>query len=235
VNNCDLLFGFGTVWCEAVVHGGARIGNTHKIVTFETATRDGSLFEANVAKYGIPNVTAPNCTRDLKLSPIRSYLRSIGIPRKSRKMAVGIRSDETRRVAKNADAENIVYPLIDMVPMDKQSVLGWWEDQAFDLDMPEHWGNCKWCWKKSLNKHMNLIHEAPHIFAVPSWLEARYAYAGQHKDKSKPRTFFRGNKSTGDLFADYASLNGRIPRIVASEQSDGCGESCELFPTARES
>jgi len=112
VNNCDKHFGFGTVWVEGVVHYGQRKASTHKIVTFETASRKGEVFEAYIKKYGIPNAAFPQCTRELKLYPMQSYLRSLGINHKHIPTAIGIRSDEKRRVSKSAEVDNIIYPLI---------------------------------------------------------------------------------------------------------------------------
>ena len=61
-------------------------------------------------------------------------------------MAIGIRADESHRKSKVAEENNFIYPLIDW-DIDKEDVLSWWEDQDFDLEIPEHMGNCVWCWK----------------------------------------------------------------------------------------
>ena len=52
--------------------------------------------------------------------------------------------------AKSADLNNFIYPLIDW-DIEKEDILSWWEDQPFDLEIPEHLGNCVWCWKKCLD------------------------------------------------------------------------------------
>jgi len=54
VHNCDKHMGFGTVWLEAVVDPRENKGTRHKVVTFETAARDGEPFEDVIKKYGIP-------------------------------------------------------------------------------------------------------------------------------------------------------------------------------------
>lgn len=41
VQKCADHFGFPVVWVEAVVHHGKRKASTHRIVDFETASRDG--------------------------------------------------------------------------------------------------------------------------------------------------------------------------------------------------
>src|SRR4051812_21794137 len=68
VNECDHRWNFGTVWIESVVHHDERKGSTHKIVTYETASRQGQPFEDVILKYGIPNAAFPHCTRELKLN-----------------------------------------------------------------------------------------------------------------------------------------------------------------------
>jgi len=228
INNCDKYLGFNAVWIEAVVHHGQRKANTHKLVSYETACRDGYLFEEMVKKHGIPNMAFPHCTRELKLSPIKSYINSIGYKLSDGEMAIGIRSDEIRRVREDAEKVSIIYPLVEM-GIDKTDVLNFWSEQSFDLDILEHQGNCKWCWKKSEKKHMRIISENPEYYDVPRMLEEKYPHVGPHKDKSRPRTFFRGNKSTDILFKLYDETMGNL--LPISNEDSGCSESCELFAT----
>jgi len=53
VNNCDKYFGFNTVWLEADVKHGERKGTQFKVVTYESASRNGEPFEEVIKKYGI--------------------------------------------------------------------------------------------------------------------------------------------------------------------------------------
>ena len=228
VNACDTIFGFNTVWLEAVVHHGQRKGNTARVVTYETASRNGEPFEQAIKKHGIPNMTFPTCTRELKTTPMTNYLRSIGWASGDYVTAIGIRSDETRRVRKDQCEANIIYPLVDMHPVDKQDVLDWWSNQIFDLQIAEHHGNCTWCWKKSINKHMHVIHENPTAFDFPKRMEATYPLVGPDKPTT-PRRFFRGFLSVDDMFEMYRGLDGVLPKIY--KDSGNCSESCELYPT----
>jgi len=232
INNCDKHFGFGTVWLEAVVHHGERKSNAYKVVSFETASRNGEPFEEIIRKHGIPNQAFPHCTRELKLAPITNYVKSAGFGKNDACTAIGIRNDETRRVSASAEARNIIYPLIDMIPTDKQDVLDWWSEQPFDLGIAEHHGNCTWCWKKSLKKHMMLISEMPSIFDFPKRMELTYPHIGPHKDKTVPRTFFRKNTSTEKLFKIYAEVGAEQNLLGRDAYADGgCSESCELYAT----
>lgn len=232
INKCDNNFGFNTVWVEAVVHSEAGKGNTHKIVDYKTACRDGYLFEEMIKKHGIPNTAFPHCTRELKLAPINSYLRSIGLKRKNIQMAIGIRADENRRVRKDASKVKIIYPLIDL-GVDKKDVLDWWKQQPFDLQISEHEGNCMWCWKKSTVKHFLNLTNNPDWYDVPDLLEKKYPFVGADYRKEEPpkyrRVFFRKNMSVDMLKEALKLANGNL--LPVNEDTNSCAESCELFET----
>lgn len=231
VRQCDEHFGFNTVWVEAVVNEGKGNGTKHRVVSFETASRHGEPFEAVIRKYGIPNVKHPHCTRELKQRPIESYAASLGWGR-DYATAIGIRPDEARRVNPKATERKIVYPLVDWFYADKQDVNDWWEDQAFNLKLQEHQGNCKWCWKKSFAKHSMLLNERPEHYDFPARMEDEYGYVGpdQEPDEAFPRTFFRGNRSTATLKAFCSEITAPA-RATEQDENSGCGESCELYPT----
>lgn len=235
VNNCDKYFGFNTVWVEADVVHEKNKGTKHKVVTYETCSRNGEPFEQVIKKYGIPNVKYPHCTRELKLSPIHSYMKSIGTPATECKTAIGIRTDEVRRVSKTAENRNIIYPLIDMFPADKQDVLDWWEDQEFDLGIQEWDGNCKLCYKKSLNKLFKQLDSNRDFIDWHKSMELQYGGNGFKKDAEYTRVFFRGNMSATRL--ELAWKDSRISQdSFQHKQYDlyadgGCSESCELYTT----
>ena len=234
VDRCDREFGFGVVWLEAVVHEGERRGSTHRVVDFETASRQGEPFEAVIAKYGIPNPDFQPCTRELKTNVMRSYVRSIGWEPRSYWQVVGIRADEMDRVNPKHRELMLWYPLLDW-GVDKQSVTTFWSRQAFDLEIPEHLGNCVWCWKKSLRKHLTLAKEEPWVFDFPRRMEREYAFAGAG---AGPRRFFRGHRSVDDIFR--LSDNWFVPFREGDQQrqlsmlpdldeAGGCAEACEPF------
>jgi len=229
IHNCDMHFGFNTVWVEGVVHYGERKSSTHKIVTYETASRSGEPFEAVIKKYGIPNTQFPQCTRELKLRPMESYIRSLGVDPNSIPTAIGIRADEKRRVSKDAEVKNIIYPLINDWPSDKQDVLDWWEDQPFDLGIDEFEGNCLGCYKKSFKKHFMQIRRDPSVYDWHRRMEDQYRDFGPQTGQ---RVFFRGDTDTRKLFKLF-ELHGDDPgraSKVAYEDA-GCSESCEVYAT----
>ena len=231
VDRCDREFGLRVVWVEALVHHGERRGTGHRVVTFETASRNGEPYESHIQKYGIPNKAFPHCTRELKYRPIHSYAASLGW--KDYDTAIGIRTDERRRVAANATQDKVVYPLLDWFPSDKQDVNSFWEDQSFSLGMQEHEGNCRWCWKKSDAKLLRLMTERPAIFDFPARMERTYPRVGAEfaKDRAaRDRTFFRMNRSVEDLRKLHAEIGSRDVS-TSSDADSGCTESCELYET----
>ncbi|CNE89972.1 hypothetical protein [Yersinia enterocolitica] len=53
VRDCDVNFGFNTVWLEANINPIKGKPTGHKVVSYETAKRSGEVFEEAVKKYGI--------------------------------------------------------------------------------------------------------------------------------------------------------------------------------------
>lgn len=213
------------VWLEAVVHHDERLGCTHRIVDFATASRQGEPFEEVIKKYGIPNKAYPHCTRELKLNPIRSYLASIGWQDCLR--AVGIRLDEPKRVRKDAIAERIIYPLVTMFPSDKPAIRDWWDFQPFQLGLKDYEGNCQACWKKSTTKLVRIGKENPRAFEFPNRMEETYGLSGHNIDGTK-RTFFREHRSAKDIVT-LAQLLNPPQHIERPDENSGCSESCEAF------
>lgn len=230
---CSDYFGFPVVWIEAdVVHEKGK-GTKSKVVTYETASRNGEPFEEVIKKYTIPSIKYLHCTRELKQVPIRHYARSLGWKNKTYYTAIGIRADEIDRVNEKHNEEKIIYPLISMVKMTKPSVNLFWKDMPFRLELKGYQGNCKWCWKKSLRKHLTIAKETPEYFDFPKRMEEKYG-------TDKNPTFFRSKMKVEDIIklsqepfepaADDA-VNYIQKEIKGNDLdlSNGCIESCEVF------
>lgn len=230
VNNCDTNFNFNTVWVEAVIHPEKGIGTGHKVVAFDTASRNGEPFEAMIAKYGIPNRTWQICSRELKANTVRSYLRSIGWKKKDYYSAIGIRHDEIHRISANCERDRLVYPLAEWHKVDKLFINTWWAQQEFNLKLKEHQGNCKWCWKKSKRKLLTIAKETPEVFQFPAKMELLYGKAG-NPNRRERAVFFQNYTSTLELLAE---ADKPFDKFVDTFHEDldapnGCDESCEVF------
>lgn len=230
VKQCDDNFGFNTIWVEAEIHPQKGIGTSHKIVNYHTASRNGEPFEAMIAKYGIPNRTWQICSRELKANAVRSYLRSIGWKKRDYISAIGIRYDEIHRISANCERDNLIYPLAEIHPVDKLFINTWWATQKFNLQLKEHQGNCKWCWKKSKRKLLTIATETPDVFDFPARMESLYSKAGNPNRKERA-VFFQNYTSTIELLEQ--AKNPFDPFVDQFHKDldapNGCDESCEVF------
>lgn len=238
VDRCDREFGFGVVWLEAVVDPRPGKGIRHKVVTFETASRKGEPFEAYIAKHGIPNRMYKQCNSRLKLEPMESYRRSLGWKKGTYSTAVGIRSDEADRISPLSIVKfDVFYPLV-RADVTKADVREWCASLPFQLEIPEHYGNCVTCWKKSNRKLLTIAKEIPEAFDFFARMEREHAFSGgQRKDGTarEERRFFRGNRLTGDILRDSLlpfepfSDEHFIPFDDELDVGGACGDSCEVY------
>ena len=227
------LYGHQVIWLESVIHNG-RLPCSHKDVSFETACRDGEVFEAVVAKYGLPNGNFLHCTRELKENPIHSYIKSIGWDKGDYQTALGIRIDEPRRLKYSKTIQNKVYPLVDwhQDQPDKLYILDWWAEQDFDLGIPEHLGNCFGCFRKSQKKTLKVIRDEPELFA--NTMENDFGHIGLNKingeHSDKPRTMYRQYHTCESLITLFKQTPVEYLRDDEPEHlNEGCASSCEPF------
>lgn len=230
VHECDVQLGFNTVWLEAVP-GGDNKRTGWKRVTYETASRNGEPYEAVIEKYGLPNQNFLHCTRELKEIPIHGYLwDELGWAKGDYLTAIGMRADEPRRnKPKKPDRQtkqNKVYPLSHWWPTDKEDVMDFWALMPFDLAIPEHRGNCTWCYKKSDQKLRRLWQEDKGDFDFPLRMEQTYGTV--KAPEGEMRKMYRGNRSTADMLALF-KLTGPTDEPVRQSAPGSCDEECSPF------
>ena len=240
VNDCDKQFGWGVVWIEALVDPEKGKGIRHKVVNYQTAAREGQPFEDYIKKEGLTGPSNPGCSNRLKERPINSYInRDLGWTEYW--TAIGIRADEIDRVSSKRLQNKFVYPLVDAgwTKEDVKKECGSW---LFDLDLKgEHYGNCTWCWKKSLRKLMTLAKDDVWAFEFPRRMEYEHERTNL-QNGHEGRKIFRNNLSTVDIvemartkdFETYADIDqldfGFSPPSydVFLDTGSACGESCEI-------
>lgn len=237
VQKCSEYFNVEVVWVEAVVNPENRKGTTHKVVNFETASRNGEPFEAVIAKYGIPNPATPHCNREMKLNAINSYMKSIGW--KKYYSAIGIRVDEFDRMNAKRKERRLLYPLISEKPMSKAKINQWWSLQPFRLNLKGYQGNCKTCWKKSDAKLYTLINENKSQFDFFEQMEKKYGsfipdsrikLMKERGEEIPTRTnFFRKNRSVADLVKEAENFK----RII-TDDSQTLDNQIDLFDLLEE-
>jgi 3'-phosphoadenosine 5'-phosphosulfate sulfotransferase (PAPS reductase)/FAD synthetase len=165
VHDCEKHWNVPIVWLE--YQDAEESKDRWKVVSFETAARNGEPFEAVIRKKNyLPNPVTRFCTIEMKIRTIANYLFSIGMCEtrsEGEYMSwVGIRADEPRRAAKIPRDRT---PLV-TAGVSKEMVGEFWRNQAFDLQLPNfngvtYHGNCDLCFLKGTSQTMSLIQEKP--------------------------------------------------------------------------
>lgn len=238
VHDCEVKFGWPVVWLEAVVNPEKGKGIRHKIVDFETASRDGRPFYDVVKKYGLPGPTHPQCSSRLKEEVMDSYRhRELGWKRKEYRTAIGIRADEMDRMNESGA---FWYPLVNL-GYTKQRVNEEIKTWGFDLEISsDAYGNCVWCWKKSLRKLMTVAKQNPELFRFPHQLDQELATYKAENELGE-RRMFRGHRNTADILRlareeDFEPYTDNIQEHLFHNEGfdeildmgSSCGESCEI-------
>lgn len=156
---------------------------------------------------------------------MNSYMRSIG--KADRKIAIGIRADEPRRISINAADHGIIYPLAHVWPTDKQDVLDHFEQFEWDLGIREHLGNCRAYFQKSDRKLAAVYRDDPAAFDFVEQVESRYENVGPNNEPG-PRRFFRLRRTSDDMRRSF-DLAGRHILPYDDEDSGSCSESCKPY------
>jgi hypothetical protein len=148
--------------------------------------------------------------------------------------------DEMDRMSADAMSLGVMYPLVKW-QITKEDVITWWKKQDFDLEIPEHLGNCVTCFKKSDRKLMTIAKHSPEFFEPMIKMEAELMECGPfYKRTGEVRPMFRQNRTAKDIIASSKSnFSEWIPEFDEQIQmkllppseldlSNGCTESCEI-------
>jgi 3'-phosphoadenosine 5'-phosphosulfate sulfotransferase (PAPS reductase)/FAD synthetase len=165
VNDCSVNWNVPIIWLE--YKSAEESKDRWKIVTYETASRNGEPFEEVIKnKQYLPNPVTRFCTIEMKIRTIANYLLSIGFCQtrsEGEYMSwVGIRADEQKRAAKIPRDRT---PLVS-AGVTKHDVGNFWKAQPFDLELPNfngvtYHGNCDLCFLKGESQTRSLIAEKP--------------------------------------------------------------------------
>jgi len=241
VNKCDVEFGFNTIWIEAKVDFTKGVGTSFSIVDFNTACRDGRVYEEHIKKYGLPNQNAPQCTRELKAIPIDKFAKSIGW--KKYETALGIRSDEPKRLDWEKKVKKKALYFAELFHVTKSDVNLFWSKQSFDLELKSYEGNCDLCFKKGLRKLMTIAKNNPELTDWWKEMEQKYEQHDPRNAEKTPYRFFRDNMTINDIIEEsqipFEEAKDESKTIADARQialwdeyldsNNGCTESCEVF------
>lgn len=169
-------------------------------VTIHWVCRPG-YFTQLITDRGLPNPVFRFCTQELKIRPMRDFMRGLGYEHWTN--VVGIRADEPRRVVRlrAADAErrerwDIALPLAD-AGVTEADVMAFWAAQPFDLQLRSYEGNCDLCFLKHPRKRQQIMRERPDLAVW--WLEQE-ARTGSTFRIDNPS--YAALASQGDLFEE---------------------------------
>lgn len=137
------------VWLERDGDSPGRV----REVSFETASRRAEPFEELVTERKfLPHHGARFCTQELKIEPVRAWMKSRGFDRWT--SLVGLRADEAKRVADHRERQreeedfDSSYPL-HRAGVTKAHVADHWRASDFDLGLNWWESNCRNCFLKS--------------------------------------------------------------------------------------
>ena len=164
-------------WLELEIAEERPIWRT-KIVTYETASRNGEPFDELLRKRPyLPNPVTRFCTSELKIKVMKRFMKNIS-GYKDWYNVIGLRYDEPRRVASAMRASNY-EPWDNVLPMAEakhtvQDVTDFWSKQNFDLNLTNAYGktpagNCDLCFLKGMDTTISILKERPHM--ADWWIE----------------------------------------------------------------
>jgi len=169
INDCSVNWNVPIHWLEYQDHEDST--QRYKVVTYETAARNGEPFEALIRKRQyLPNPVTRYCTAILKIRTMACFLVQTGLFKNWTKSEIenesgwmGLRYDEARRATKIADKRRI--PLFTSKVTIKE-ISEFWAKQSFNLELPTYngrtlAGNCDLCFLKPTNQVATLIAEKP--------------------------------------------------------------------------
>ena len=164
---------------------------SYKQVTHETASRKGEPFSKLIEDMGrLPNPMSRSCSGQMKVRTIQRYLFDNGFER-NYLCLIGLRGDEPRRAVKLhgkiSDGQDVWCPMY-VAGETKEDVYAFWENQNFDLQLPNNngvtdWGNCDLCFLKGRSKKLSIIRERPDLVA---WWSAQEDAVGDQFDRASP-------------------------------------------------
>lgn len=180
-----------------VIHNDRKSSKYTIIPDFHELAMEGEPYEEVIEKYGLPSVATPHCTRELKVNPIKNFIKDhLGLKKGEYVEAIGYRFDELKRAKNSPD---YIYPLIDQ-KVKKDDVSDFWINGDFkkwDLGLEDFEGNCDFCFKKSWDKLKKMAKKRPNRLLWWNNMEEKHWEDGHQ--------IFRGHKVALDLYneVDY--------------------------------
>jgi len=178
-------------WLELEIADERPIWRT-RIVTYETASRNGEPFDAMLKKRPyLPNPVTRFCTSELKIKVMKRFMKNIN-GYKEWDNVIGLRYDEPRRLASARKASDY-EPWNNILPMGDakhtvEDVTEFWSKQNFDLNLTNAYGktpagNCDLCFLKGMDTTISILKERPEM---ANWWIEKEQQAGAPFRKDRP-------------------------------------------------
>jgi hypothetical protein len=202
-------------------------GNKYHVVSIDDIGPDLVPFREMMAKYGTPYIGGMFCTDRMKLVPFTKYCNDV-YGKGNYETWLGIRADEPKRLT----PKNGIRYMAEISDFEKEDVLDWWEEQPFDLGIPEWLGNCVFCPKKSDLKLAAAAKDEPEFF--DRFASELKSDSVRHDDKTGHWSqMYRKHRSLEQVIGMFDSSTGDEikARIRGGKMTDtgSCSGSCEVF------
>lgn len=225
IKNVVSHWGINLTCLRVVVNPELGQGNSYEVIPVSEIKHDLEPWKAIVKKYGLPYPAGAFCTREMKFNPVTKYCKDNFDEYTT---WIGIRADEQNRL-KPKDGINY---LADISDFEKDDINHWWSKQPFDLNIPEHLGNCVFCIKKSVNKIALAARDDP-ILAKQFIDVINGDVRKVNREQQSSQIMFRGNNSLEGIIALFKDhTRDEIANVVKGSggyKSGSCSESCEAF------
>lgn len=225
IKNVVSHFGINLTCLRVVVNPELGQGNSYEVIPVSEIKHDLEPWKAIVKKYGLPYPAGAFCTREMKFNPVTKYCKDNFDEYTT---WIGIRVDEQNRLRLK---DGINY-LADISDFEKDDINHWWSKQPFDLNIPEHLGNCVFCIKKSVNKIALAARDEP-ILAKRFIDVINGDVREVNREQQSSQIMFRGNNSLKGIIALFKDhTRDEIANVVKGSggyKSGSCSESCEAF------
>ncbi len=226
--------------------------HTYKVVDIDDCNCDLGPYTELVNKYGTPSTAGKWCSSRMKEEVHDKYCDDV-YGKGNYETWLGIRADEPKRLGSIGKSEFIRY-MAEISDDEKQDVLNWWNtvvfrdskivsfknrrsvkvffDVRFNLEIPEHLGNCVFCFKKSNLKLAAAQRDEPELYM--QWLDmVEGAKERPEQERESRHIMYRGKQSLQSLIATFDGSTGDAikARMRGAKHLDtgSCSESCEVF------
>ena len=226
VRQCNNYFGLNLVCLRAKVSQEQGIGVGYEIIDIADIGHNLNVWRDMLSKYSTPYMHGAFCTKNFKTVPFEKYANAAW-GKGNYHTILGIRIDEPRRLNMRKDFSY----LADISDFDKKDVLDWWSKMPFDLQIPEHLGNCVFCIKKGVNKIALAAKDEPQLASdFMEVVEGKTVRLIPSRTVS-PEYMYRNNMSLRSIIDLYAEMpRDQLAKTVRSTFETGsCSESCEAF------